>query len=297
MANGEEDKPLEMPEDDTTLSLEEDYPADEEPSGGGDTVNNRTAAEAYAFEPYVPVARPFSGEALITTGSKPLRIPVNIDTTSMRGIQLASNINSIVNSDRYSKADANALWDQLPVDTQDAITEIAKAQGGRSGRALWERSVNSSFLSTKQGAMQADARSPWEFIEEAAEKAAASGATGARTTGARGYSGPTQTITMASERDLRITADTIASEVLGRGVTDEEFQKVLKKVRTAEQSEPTVTTSGVGRTVTQSGLTAEGRQDIITRALMQGPEAEDFGKATKMMNLFYSALEARPAGA
>ena len=115
--------------------------------------------------------------------------------------------------------------------------------------------------------------------------------------GAGAYTGPRTTVTMASERDLRMTADAIASTVLGRAVTDDEFQKVLKQVRAAEQAEPSVTTGGVGMTTSQAGLSAEGRQDVIRDALMQGPEAESFGKATKMMDLFYSALEERPSGA
>ena len=115
--------------------------------------------------------------------------------------------------------------------------------------------------------------------------------------GSRAYTGPTATTTLANERDLRSTADAVASTVIGRGITDEEFQKVLKQVRTAERAEPTVSTSGVGSSVTQSGLSAQGRQDIIRDSLMKGPEAEDYGKATKMMDLFYKTLEARPEGA
>lgn len=112
-----------------------------------------------------------------------------------------------------------------------------------------------------------------------------------------GYTGPKSTVTVTGERDLRMAADAIASTILGRAITNNEFQKVLKQVRAAERAEPTVTTTAGGMTTTQSGLTAEGRQNIIRDALMQGPEAEDFGKATKMMDLFYSALEARPEGA
>ena len=111
------------------------------------------------------------------------------------------------------------------------------------------------------------------------------------------YTGPRTTVSMTSERDLRMTADAIASTVLGRAVTEDEFQKVLKQVRAAEQAEPSVTTSGISMTTSQAGLSAEGRQDIIREALMQGPEAESFGRATKMMDLFYSALEERPSGA
>lgn len=112
-----------------------------------------------------------------------------------------------------------------------------------------------------------------------------------------GYKGPTRTVTLSNEGDLRSTADAVASEVLGRAVTEEEFQKVLKKVRSAEKTQPTITTSVPGSTVSQTGLTAEGRKDIIQETLMAGPEARDFGQATKMMDLFYSALNARPEGA
>jgi hypothetical protein len=111
------------------------------------------------------------------------------------------------------------------------------------------------------------------------------------------YTGPVATTTLANERDLRATADAVASTVIGRGITDEEFQKVLKQVRVAERAEPTVSIPGVGSNVSMPGLSAEGRQDIIRDSLMKGPEAEDYGKATKMMDLFYKTLEARPEGA
>lgn len=116
-------------------------------------------------------------------------------------------------------------------------------------------------------------------------------------TGDGKYKGPTRTVTLSNEGDLRSTADAVASEVLGRAITDDEFQKVLKKVRSAEKTQPTITTSVPGSTVSQTGLTAEGRKDIIQETLMAGPEARDFGQATKMMDLFYSALNARPEGA
>lgn len=111
------------------------------------------------------------------------------------------------------------------------------------------------------------------------------------------YTGPTASTTLMNERDVRATADAVAATVIGRGITDDEFKKILQQVRTAERAEPTVTTPGVGTSVTQSGLSTQGRSDIIRDALMKGPEAEDYGKATKMMDLFYKTLEARPEGA
>ena len=123
------------------------------------------------------------------------------------------------------------------------------------------------------------------------------GGGGGSSRGGGGYSGPTSSVTLMNERDLRSTADAVASTVVGRGISDDEFKKILKKVRTAERANPSISTPGVGSNVTQQGLSAEGRQDIIREALMKGPEAEDYSKATTMMNIFNQALESRPEGA
>ena len=110
------------------------------------------------------------------------------------------------------------------------------------------------------------------------------------------YTGPVSSTTLMNKIDLKSTANAVASAVLGRGITDEEFQKVLKQVRAAERSNPSISTPGVGSNVTEQGLSAEGRQNIVRDFLMKGPEAEDYGKATKMMGVFAKALEMRPSG-
>jgi hypothetical protein len=47
-------------------------------------------------------------------------------------------------------------------------------------------------------------------------------------------------------------------------------------------------------TVSESGLSAAGRKDVIREALSKGPEAQEFTQATKMMDLFNTWLERRP---
>lgn len=220
---------------------------------------------------------------------------IRVNTSTLQGVYGASDPNSLTYNERVAR---NMVPDyaRLPVGEQNMFQLVAEATGGRSGRALYERLVESSYDMSVRG----EYRSPQSLVYGMAQQygvdlgsrpvGGSSGSSGA-------YAGPRETITMASERDLRTAVDAMASQVLGRAATEDEFKKALEQVRTAEQAEPTITTTGVGRTVTQSGLTAEGRSDIIREALMQGPEAEDFGKATKMMDLFYSALEARPEGA
>lgn len=201
----------------------------------------------------------------------------------------------------YDASDLAGAYESLDTNLQALFTAVAKSDGGRSGSALFTRLAKES-----ERLSGGDIRkSPVDLLYEKAiskgilngdgsfnEKYSPGGA------GQSGrYTGPTASTTFASERDLRSTADAVASTVIGRGITDEEFQKVLKQVRSAERAEPTVTTPGVGSSVTQSGLSAQGRQDIIRDALMKGPEAEDYSKATTMMDVFYKALESRPEGA
>lgn len=111
--------------------------------------------------------------------------------------------------------------------------------------------------------------------------------------GRGGYSGPRAQVSYANEGDLRRTADALGAELLGRAVSDDEFEKVLKRVRSAESSEPTVTSGSGATSVTQTGISAEGRGDIMRDILAKGPEAEEFTKATKVMGMFNEWLERR----
>ena len=55
-------------------------------------------------------------------------------------------------------------------------------------------------------------------------------------------------------------------------------------MRRAEQEQPTVTTSVPGRTVTQQGLTAQGREDILREVISQNPEYERFQVDTTVLD-------------
>lgn len=114
--------------------------------------------------------------------------------------------------------------------------------------------------------------------------------------GGGGYSGPQRTTTLQNEDDLRRMADQLSAELVGRAVSDDEFKKALKKVRSAERANPTVTTSTTGSTVSEAGISAEGRQDVLQRALAKNPEAKDFTMATQMMGWFDEWLGGRPDG-
>jgi hypothetical protein len=112
--------------------------------------------------------------------------------------------------------------------------------------------------------------------------------------GGGGYTGPQKTVTLQNEDDLRRMADQLSSQLVGRAVSDDEFKKALKRVRSAERENPTITTPSTGMTVSEAGLSAEGRQDILQRSLAKNPEAKDFTMATQMMSWFDEWLGGRP---
>jgi hypothetical protein len=98
------------------------------------------------------------------------------------------------------------------------------------------------------------------------------------------YKGPVSTYTEMAESDVRATANDVAIELLGRPLDQDEFDRVLRKTRRAEQAQPTVTTRSTGKTVTQQGLTAQGRDDILREVISKNPEYEQFQVETTVLD-------------
>jgi hypothetical protein len=239
---------------------------------------------------------PWSSESWKPGAAAGVSVPKNwdqiySDTSTLQGIAGVSDPRSYTWRESRQPSDVPNYY-ALSFNERDLFNAAAKSiHPLKTGEAFYGELIKASYDLSLTGIF----KSPQELAYDAYE--GSSGGGGGAGGGSRAYAGPTATTTLASERDLRSTADAVASTVIGRGITDEEFQKVLKQVRVAERAEPTVTTPGGGSSVTQSGLSAQGRQDIIRDALMKGPEAKDYSKATKMMDVFYKALESRPEGA
>jgi hypothetical protein len=102
--------------------------------------------------------------------------------------------------------------------------------------------------------------------------------------GRGGYSGPTVSRTMMAESDIRATANALAIELIGRPVDDKELEKITRRMRMAEVEQPQITTSTTGSSVTQQGLTAQGREDILRDLISKNPEYQDFQVDTTVLD-------------
>jgi len=195
-----------------------------------------------------------------------------------------------------SQSQAISEWDDptgyLTSALKKSLDEMAKEMGTSSstGKGLWTRAVTNSYNASKKGRRVSPFESIQAIYSDYSKKLEEDGGKKKK------YTGPTSSVTLANESDLRETANAVASAVLGRGIEDDEFQEVLKKIRKQEVAQPSISTPSTGYNVTQTGLSADGRKNIIRDSLMKGPEAEDYGKATKMMGVFAKALEMRSDG-
>jgi hypothetical protein len=109
--------------------------------------------------------------------------------------------------------------------------------------------------------------------------------------GAGGYSGPTESVVRQSETDIIAMAQDAAQALLGRMPTQKEIDKILRRTRKAEMAEPQVTRrEGPGRTVTDQGLTKEGRDQILRQVLMQSPDYQNYQIDSVVMDMMLNNL-------
>lgn len=111
--------------------------------------------------------------------------------------------------------------------------------------------------------------------------------------GGGGYSGPVATTTLLDDRDVDRTANALALELIGRPLSDKELAKVTARLRTEERANPTITTPGTGTSLTQSGLSAEGRADVLREVIAENPEYRQFQVDNTVLDTMLSELNKR----
>jgi len=198
----------------------------------------------------------------------------------------------------YDPSDLAGAYDSLDPNIQDLFTVVAKSQGGRSGSALFTRYVRESKRLSDSGIR----KSPLDIVYGVAykkgilkddgtftapEDGASVGGRGSR----GGYTGPTASRTIMAETDIKATANALAIELIGRPVDDKELQKITRRMRMAEVEQPQITTSTTGSSVTQQGLTPQGREDILRDVISKNPEFVDYQLDTTVMDLMLEDID------
>jgi hypothetical protein len=93
---------------------------------------------------------------------------------------------------------------------------------------------------------------------------------------AGGSGGTSRSFSEANEDDVRLLANNLSEEMIGRRINDKEFEKLLSKVRKEEQANPTVTTRTGKTSRTSGGVTTESRNEAMREVLVENPEFKEF---------------------
>lgn len=91
-----------------------------------------------------------------------------------------------------------------------------------------------------------------------------------------GAAGPTQFETRRNEADVRLLANSLAQEMIGRNIDDDEFSRMMRRVRKAESDSPRTISVQGGRQITEEGISDAERQEVLREVLMENPEFETF---------------------
>ena len=181
----------------------------------------------------------------------------------------------------------------------DRIVSELRATGLLGPRANSESSIDSAYSKLLKAAAGSAAEGVPVTPQQARNIIAGIDQPGGETgTAGRGrggraaaYTGPRESVSMAAETDIIAMAQATAQELLGRAPTQQELDKILRRTRRAEQAQPQVSTQvGPGRTVTQEGLTREGRDAILKQVLMKSPDYAGYQIDSTVMDMFSNIL-------
>ena len=99
-----------------------------------------------------------------------------------------------------------------------------------------------------------------------------------------GSGGTRYSYTEANEADVRVLANGLAEEMIGRRITEKEFDKLLKRVRKEEGESPTISRSSGGTTRTETGITNAEREEVLAEVLRENPEWKKYQMDTASLD-------------
>jgi hypothetical protein len=99
-----------------------------------------------------------------------------------------------------------------------------------------------------------------------------------------GSGGTRYSYTEANEADVRVLANGLAEEMIGRRITEKEFEKLLKRVRKEEGKSPTISRSSGKTTRTETGITNAEREEVLAEVLRENPEWKKYQMDTASLD-------------
>lgn len=192
----------------------------------------------------------------------------------------------------------STIWNTRKIEDADAYISEVRAQGGgiednpqysnlRAGLMGYFGQRFKSYTSDDAAWRQLvedaaeDGVSPLDLLKEGQAGYLGAGGYGS---GGSGGGGTSMSYTQANKADVRVLANAVAEEMIGRRISDTEFDRMLKKVRKEEDKSPTVTTRSGKTSRTKEGITDAERQEVLEEVLRENPEWKKYQMDTAALD-------------
>lgn len=209
------------------------------------------------------------------------------DTSTLQGVTRASDPQSYTWRESRQPSDVPNYY-ALNSNERDLFNAAAKSiHPLKTGEAFYGELIQASYDLSLSGIYKSPQQLAYDAYTGGGGEADGGGGRGGA------YSGPVSSVSKWAESDIKNLANTVAMQMVGRGVSDEELRKITRRMQTAEVEQPSVSSGGQATTTTQQGLTQIGREDIVKNIIAKQPEYGEFQKATTLMSWFDQALSGR----
>lgn len=187
-----------------------------------------------------------------------------------------------------TKSQLEGSWVRLTDAERDLFNGIAAARGrGSTGTGVYADMISESVA---YGSAQ---KSPVQIALEAVQSGRLPyAATGP---GGPGSGGPrtTSSVSYMDQGSAEMLLNKLATDKLGRNLTDEELKQYTADFRKQESKNPTMTTSSSGSSVTEQGMADT---DIANKILMKNPAFADNVLKTDVVDMFFNRIGGRNGG-
>jgi len=172
-------------------------------------------------------------------------------------------------------AELMAGGDSIGARGNDQYDDFQKGLQGFFGQKFMSYTTDQSAWNQLIEVARYNNKSPWDLLK-AGQEAYKKNPPGSGSGGGGGGGGTRYSYQEMNEADVRVLANSMAEEFIGRRIDDKEFNRLLKRVRKEEGRSPTITTTSGKTTKTKQGITNEERKEVMAEILNEHPEYREY---------------------
>ena len=220
------------------------------------------------------------------------------DTSTINGVQNSVTGSGTVVGSMTDKGHVASFF-TLPADVQSDLNHIAKIYHPlATGKSFYETMVSDAAKLYDKGTKISPLRLAYTWGAQASADGSSGSGSGSGSYGSSAYNGPVtkSNYSVTDATSAHVLLNNMASDLLGRNLTDQELNKYTQQFNAAEKATPSVTTrTPNGHNYTDVTTTAPTKEVLAKQILQSTDEAVDHTLDKKVVDMFLNDIKSRQA--